>query len=141
MSNAQVAEPARKTQSLVLRNAIILVGAQVLGTPLSIFMNAVLGRYLGAADFGRIYLMTTFCQLGFLFVDWGQNDHSKSTVCAYSLRGKERPTVSMPVAWDELDDPAALAFEWNDALARIERDGDIFAPVLTLKQELPATGS
>lgn len=74
MSNAQVAEPARKTQSLVLRNAIILVGAQVLGTPLSIFMNAVLGRYLGAADFGRIYLMTTFTQLGFLFVDWGQND-------------------------------------------------------------------
>ena len=43
---------------------------------------------------------------GKVLVDWGQNDHSKSMVCAYSLRGKERPTVSMPVAWEELDDPA-----------------------------------
>ena len=75
---------------------------------------------------------------GKVLVDWGQNDPSKSMVCAYSLRGKERPTVSMPVAWEELDDPGALAFEWDDALERVERDGDLFAPVLTLKQQLPA---
>ncbi len=85
--------------------------------------------------------MTKTLRKGKVFVDWGQNDHSKSTVCAYSLRGKERPTVSMPVAWDELDDPAGLAFEWKDALERVERDGDIFAPVLTVKQKLPATAS
>jgi bifunctional non-homologous end joining protein LigD len=76
-----------------------------------------------------------------VLVDWGQNDPTKSMVCAYSVRGKERPTVSMPVAWEELDDPGALGFEWNDALERVERDGDLFAPLLTLKQDLPATGS
>ena len=81
--------------------------------------------------------MTKTLREGKVFVDWGQNDRNKSTVCAYSLRGKERPTVSMPVAWDELDDPSALAFEWDDALDRVERDGDLFAPVLTLKQQLP----
>ena len=75
---------------------------------------------------------------GKVLVDWGQNDPAKSMVCVYSLRGKERPTVSMPVAWEELDDPGALVFEWNDALERVERDGDLFAPVLTLNQELPA---
>ena len=78
---------------------------------------------------------------GKVLVDWGQNDPTKSMVCAYSLRGKERPTVSMPVAWEELDEPGGLAFEWKDALERVERDGDLFAPVLTLKQALPATGS
>ena len=82
--------------------------------------------------------MTKTLRKGKVLVDWNQNDRSKSTVCAYSLRGKERPTVSMPVAWEELDDPAALAFEWADALERVERDGDLFAPVLTLKQRLPA---
>jgi bifunctional non-homologous end joining protein LigD len=76
---------------------------------------------------------------GKVLVDWGQNDSTKSMVCAYSLRGKDRPTVAMPVAWEELDDPAGLVFESNDALERVERDGDLFAPVLTLKQELPTT--
>ncbi len=85
--------------------------------------------------------MTKTLRKGKVLVDWGQNDRTKSMVCAYSLRGKERPTVSVPVAWEELDDPGALAFEWDDALARVERDGDLFAPVLTLTQELPATAS
>ena len=75
---------------------------------------------------------------GKVLVDWGQNDPTKSMVCAYSLRGKERPTVSMPVAWEELDDPAGLSFEWADALERVRQDGDLFAPVLTLRQRLPA---
>jgi hypothetical protein len=43
----------------------------------------------------------------------------------------------VPLAWEELDDPSALAFEWEGALERVERDGDLFAPVLTLKQRLP----
>jgi len=76
---------------------------------------------------------------GKVLVDWGQNDASRSMVCAYSVRGKERPTVSMPVTWEELEEPSGLVFEWKDALERVERDGDIFAPVLTLKQKLPAT--
>ena len=81
--------------------------------------------------------MTKTLRKGKVLVDWGQNDRHKSTVCAYSLRGKERPTVSMPVAWEELDEPDALTFEWSDALERIERDGDLFAPVLSLQQGLP----
>ncbi len=75
---------------------------------------------------------------GKVLVDWGQNDPTKSMVSAYSLRGKERPTASVPVEWEELDEPAALVFEWNDVLERVERDGDLFAPVLTLQQKLPA---
>jgi len=75
---------------------------------------------------------------GKVFVDWGQNDASKSMVCAYSLRGKARPFVSMPLDWRELDDPSALWLEWNDALERVESDGDLFAEVLTLRQRLPA---
>jgi bifunctional non-homologous end joining protein LigD len=81
--------------------------------------------------------MTKSLREGKVLVDWGQNDRHKSTVCVYSLRGKERPTVSMPVAWDELDDPGSLDFEWSQAIERVERDGDPFAPVLTLKQRLP----
>jgi bifunctional non-homologous end joining protein LigD len=88
--------------------------------------------------------MTKSLREGRVLVDWSQNDRHKSTVCAYSLRGKERPTVSMPVTWDEVEasaragDGARLRFEWRDALERVEREGDLFAPVLTLKQELPA---
>jgi bifunctional non-homologous end joining protein LigD len=82
--------------------------------------------------------MAKTLRAGKVLVDWGQNDRNKSMVCAYSLRGKERPTVSMPVEWEELDDPSGLVFEWRDALERVERESDVFAPVLTLKQELPA---
>ncbi|HYH58512.1 MAG TPA: non-homologous end-joining DNA ligase [Thermoleophilaceae bacterium] len=81
--------------------------------------------------------MTKSLREGKVLVDWGQNNSTKSMICAYSLRGKERPTVSMPLAWDELAEPNALRFEWSDALERVERDGDLFAPVLTLKQRLP----
>ena len=88
--------------------------------------------------------MTKSLRAGKVLVDWGQNDRRKSTVCVYSVRGKDRPTVSMPLTWDEIEaaladgDPEALRFEWTDALERVERDGDLFAPVLTLKQRLPA---
>ena len=63
-------------------------------------------------------------------------------VCAYSVRAKERPTVSTPLSWEEVEaaveagDPAALRFEMADVLARIERHGDLFAPVLSVEQDL-----
>ena len=88
--------------------------------------------------------MTKTLRRGRVLVDWSQNDRHKSTVCAYSLRGKDRPTVSMPVTWDEVEaahasgEAKALRFEWKDALQRVEREGDLFAPVLALKQTLPA---
>jgi bifunctional non-homologous end joining protein LigD len=81
---------------------------------------------------------------GKVFVDWSQNDDHKTTVCVYSLRAREQPTVSTPVEWDEVrnaskkKDPARLTFLWSDVLKRVERDGDFCAPVLKLKQKLPA---
>jgi bifunctional non-homologous end joining protein LigD len=75
---------------------------------------------------------------GKVLIDWSQNDEHKTTVAVYSLRARERPTVSTPVRWSELDDPAALEFEAADVLERVERHGDLFAPVVELEQELPS---
>ena len=72
-----------------------------------------------------------------VLIDWSQNDEHKTTVGVYSLRARERPTVSTPVAWEELEDPSALVFESADVLERVERLGDLFAPVAELRQELP----
>ncbi len=80
---------------------------------------------------------------GKVFIDWYQNNERKTTIAVYSLRARERPTASTPLAWEELEravkreDAAALVFEANEVLKRVERDGDLFAPVLELKQELP----
>lgn len=80
---------------------------------------------------------------GKVFVDWSQNDPHKTTVCAYSLRARARPTVSAPVEWEELTaarkrrQPKDLAFEAWEVLQRFEDKGDIFEPVLKLKQHLP----
>jgi len=78
---------------------------------------------------------------GKVFVDWSQNAHHKTTIAPYSLRARSRPTVSTPVTWDEVqscaDGDAALVFEAGDVLERIDRLGDVFAPVLTVEQELP----
>jgi bifunctional non-homologous end joining protein LigD len=77
---------------------------------------------------------------GKVLIDWSQNDEHKTTVCVYSLRARERPTVSTPLDWAEVEagDPDALVFEADDVLARAEERGDLFAPVAELRQELPA---
>ena len=74
-----------------------------------------------------------------VLIDWSQNDEHKTTVGVYSLRARERPTVSTPLTWDEVEegDPSALVFEADDVLARVEEHGDLFGPVATLQQELP----
>ncbi len=74
---------------------------------------------------------------GKVLIDWSQNDEHKTTVCVYSLRARERPTVSTPLDWDELDDPSSLVFDSSDVLERVEEHGDLFSPVLELRQELP----
>lgn len=82
-------------------------------------------------------------RVGKVFVDWSQNDEHKTTINVYSLRAKEHPTVSTPVAWEEVEkclkkkDANLLVFESKQVLARVENLGDLFAPVLTLKQRLP----
>jgi bifunctional non-homologous end joining protein LigD len=79
-----------------------------------------------------------------VFVDWSQNDQHKTTICAYSLRAREHPTVSAPVTWEEVagclekQDPELLVFTADHVLKRVEKLGDLFAPVSKLKQKLPA---
>jgi bifunctional non-homologous end joining protein LigD len=88
--------------------------------------------------------MTKARRTGKVLIDWSQNDAKKTTVCVYSLRALERPTASTPVAWDEVrvtrdsEDPASLAFEAGQVLQRVAQRGDLFAPVLSLVQQLPA---
>jgi len=78
-----------------------------------------------------------------VFVDWSQNDQHKTTISVYALRARERPTVSTPVSWEEVEqvlkkkDAASLVFEAKDVLARVQKLGDLFEPVQKLKQKLP----
>lgn len=81
---------------------------------------------------------------GKIFVDWSQNAFHKTTIAPYSLRARPEPTVSTPVTWDEVDAAAdgrlELRFTSDDVLQRVGRDGDLFEPVLTVRQELPVPG-
>jgi bifunctional non-homologous end joining protein LigD len=78
-----------------------------------------------------------------VLVDWSQNDQHKTTISVYSLRAREHPTVSTPIKWEEVEqalkkkDANLLVFESKDVLARVEKMGDLFAEVQTLKQKLP----
>jgi bifunctional non-homologous end joining protein LigD len=78
-----------------------------------------------------------------VFVDWSQNDQHKTTISVYSLRAREQPTVSTPITWEEVEialkkkDAQRLVFEAKDVLKRVDKMGDLYAPLLTLKQKLP----
>jgi bifunctional non-homologous end joining protein LigD len=79
---------------------------------------------------------------GKVFVDWSQNDEHKTTICVYSLRAKEEPTVSTPVTWDEVENclkkknANLLKFRSDQVLARVDKSGDLFEPVENLTQRL-----
>lgn len=80
-----------------------------------------------------VHRMTKSLRPGKVLVDWSQNSAAKTTVSVYSLRARERPTVSTPVTWDEVEScssPDDLVFTGDDVLDRVERDGDLFAPLL-----------
>ena len=80
---------------------------------------------------------------GKVLIDWSQNDRHERTICAYSLRAEERPTVSTPLEWDEVEAALAadagdrLVFDHAAVLRRVEQDGDLFAPLLSERQKLP----
>ena len=82
---------------------------------------------------------------GRVFVDWSQNAFHKTTVCVYSLRARPEPTVSTPVTWDEVDAATggggSLSFLAGEVLQRVQRSGDLFAPVLEVHQKLPSPTS
>ena len=80
---------------------------------------------------------------GKVLVDWSQNDEHKTTICVYSLRAKEEPTVSTPVSWTEVETclkkkkTQLLRFRSDQTLERVEKHGDFFEPVEKIKQKLP----
>ena len=82
-------------------------------------------------------------RVGKVLVDWSQNDEHKTTISVYSLRAREHPTVSTPLKWEEVEqafkkkDAKLLVFEAEQVIKRVEKIGDLFEPVLTLKQKLP----
>ncbi len=90
--------------------------------------------------------MTKRLRPGRVLVDWSQNDAHKTTVTVYSVRARERSTVSTPVTWDEVArcheacEGKLLSFDTEQVLARVEQQGDLFAPLVTVKQNLPALG-
>jgi bifunctional non-homologous end joining protein LigD len=77
-----------------------------------------------------------------VFINWSQNDASKTMICVYSLRARENPMVSFPLEWTELenpagDDPERLQVTHSEALSRAEQKGDLFREVLLKEQKLP----
>jgi bifunctional non-homologous end joining protein LigD len=82
-------------------------------------------------------------RIGRVFINWEQNDPKKTMVCVYSLRAREKPIVSFPLAWEELEnlagqsDPEKLQVIYSAAVSRAEQQGDLFREVLMKKQQLP----
>jgi bifunctional non-homologous end joining protein LigD len=78
-----------------------------------------------------------------VFINWSQNDASKTMICVYSLRAREKPVVSFPLEWGELENPAGpvdserLQVAHAEALSRVEIKGDLFREVLVKEQRLP----
>lgn len=108
-------------------------------------VSEALARILEKDDpVGVTATMAKSLREGRVFIDWSQNDRHKTTVNVYSLRARTRPTVSTPVSWEEVEAASKsrkgspLVFETKDTLARVEKLGDLFAPILKLKQKLPA---
>jgi bifunctional non-homologous end joining protein LigD len=87
--------------------------------------------------------MSKALRTGKIFVDWSQNDEHKTTINVYSLRAKEEPTVSTPVTWEEVTktlkkkDATLLIFRCDQVLKRVQKLGDLFKPILSLKQKPP----
>jgi bifunctional non-homologous end joining protein LigD len=87
--------------------------------------------------------MTKSLRAGRVLIDWSQNDPHKTTVCVYSLRARERPAVSTPLHWEEVQRGArrrgefSLSLEPPELLERVARDGDLHASLLTVAQALP----
>lgn len=106
-----------------------------------------LGQVLADAAPDRVTtLMAKDRRPGKVFIDWSQNDRHKTTVAAYSLRARTRPTVSTPMTWDEISDAHdaadedAFAFEIDAVLARVADRGDLYSGELGGEQTLPALG-
>lgn len=129
------------------------------GLQMYVPLNTAGATHEGAADFalavGQVLerqmprkvttVMAKAERPGRIFVDWSQNAFHKTTIAPYSLRARAEPTVSTPVTWDEVEACAGgqieLTFTSDDVLERVRERGDLFAPVLTVEQQLPVAGA
>ena len=107
-------------------------------------LSRSLAQYLEREHRDRVTSnMSKAVRKGKVFVDWSQNDEHKTTICVYSLRAREEPTVSTPVRWTEVENclkkrkAELLGFRSDQVRARVEKLGDLFEPVEKLKQKLP----
>jgi bifunctional non-homologous end joining protein LigD len=107
-------------------------------------LSRSLAQYLEREHGDRVTSnMSKSVRKGKVFVDWSQNDEHKTTICVYSLRAREEPTVSTPVRWTEVENclkkkkVELLRFRSDQVGARVEKLGDLFEPVEKLKQKLP----
>lgn len=73
--------------------------------------------------------MTRSLRAGKVFLDWSQNNGSKTTIAPYSMRGREHPTVAAPRTWDEINDPKLRHLRFDEVLERVQEFGDLLAPV------------
>lgn len=107
------------------------------------FANAVAKRLEREHPDRTLSNMRKDLRVGKVFIDWSQNDNHKTTVCVYSMRAKEEPQVSTPAMWEEVEtalkrrEASLLKFAPADVLQRTEKFGDLFEPVLKLKQKMP----
>lgn len=119
-----------------------------LNTPVTFEQTKDLSRALAQhleSEHGHLVIskMAKALRKGKVFVDWSQNDEHKTTICVYSLRAKEEPTVSTPVTWEEVENclkkknAKLLKFTSDKTLARVKKMGDLYEPVEKLKQRLP----
>lgn len=87
--------------------------------------------------------MAKEARTGKVFINWSQNDASLTMVCVYSLRAREKPFVSFPLVWDAVEllagqgDPMKLQVLSNEAVRRVEAEGDLFGELLVKQQRLP----
>jgi bifunctional non-homologous end joining protein LigD len=84
-----------------------------------------------------LWKMTKSIRGGKVFLDWSQNTASKTTICPYSLRGRDQPFVAAPRAWAEIeagveDELALEHLSLGAVLERVKSDGDVFAEQLDL---------
>ena len=87
-----------------------------------------------------VWKMTRALRPGKVLVDWSQNSAAKTTIAAYSLRARSRPTVSTPITWAEVEScraPGELVFTSDDVLARVAEQQDLFGPLQNTTQRLP----
>ncbi len=71
--------------------------------------------------------MARTLRAGKVFLDWSQNNASKTTIAPYSLRGQQYPTAAAPRRWEELDDPQLSQLAFDEVLDRLHTDGDLLA--------------